>query len=453
MAKREEGDNTVEVPGGPGIPSTSTRRDPSNPTPFGGMPQSAPYVDPSVSDPRAVAYASQVAQRKRPAPIPRYQEAVAGGADIPIPRLDSEAIGGATMAQQAVAQRAALPQPHFGHGLAAHEPTAGMPAPAGIVAGGEHLAPPAAPPRSGGLVMPNALAPADLLPQTAMSDPNYRQGHGSHIAMNQPELAYKYGVMRNGQYIAPQALRAPATPRGSNQKPQAQLSASTVESLAALQKFNEERTRAEGGDPNRKIVEEAESGPAGGAGTTKPPMSDVEKKNLLDDMDEFDITKLRNALYKDLLNNDEQRKIIEGRLKPLDLSELILSGRITQIVPVKPDVFEPEFQSYTGNEDLYIKRMLGVDMENLKPMNGSLERYITDKYGVMGLTVALKAINKRQFPTVYDAEGNWNDDLFWAKYNIVSRFDYHMIGSLMTNWFWFDLRVRHLFKAEALGNG
>jgi hypothetical protein len=100
-----------------------------------------------------------------------------------------------------------------------------------------------------------------------------------------------------------------------------------------------------------------------------------------------------------------------------------------------------------------VKRLLGMEMENLKPLNTGFERYVTDKYTLMGLTVAVKAINKVQFETIYDVNGNWDEAKFWAKYKVISNFNYHMIGSLVVNWFWFDLRVRYLFKAEALGNG
>lgn len=466
MSKREtgEGGGTIEVPGGKGLPPTTTRRDPANPTRLGGDPTAppAPFVHPGITDPGALRYAQQAEQRRRPVPIPRYSEAVAGGPDVPIPPLNSEAVGGMPMAVQAEAMRPSMPQPSFAP--AAPEPAlvrpAGMPAPAGIVTGAEHLAPPPAPPRSGGLVMPGALTPNDLLPPTAQADPNYRQGQGAQIAMNQPELAMKYGVMRNGVYLAPQALKQQSVPGarqvGGTAKPQQpQLSAQTVEGLQQLEHFNRERARLESGEVpvDRKIAEDAAAGPAGAAGATQAPLTEEAKRNLLDDMDEFDITRLRNALYKDLLNNDDQKKIIESRLKPLDLSDLIITGRITQVVPIIPDKFEPEFQSYGGDEDLYVKRMLGVEMENLKPMNSGLERYITDRYTLMGLTVSVKAINKVQFPSIYDKEGNWDEKLFWVKYKMVSKFNYHMIGSLVVNWFWFDLRVRHLFKAEALGNG
>jgi len=468
MAKREDGGSgtIIESPGGPGIPSTTTRRDPSNPTRLGGDPTAPqPFVHPGISDPAALRYAAGAAERRRPAPIPRYTDPVAGGPDMSIPRLDSEAVGGLTMAAQAAAMRP-LPQPSFDPAMVPSEPAlgrpAGLPAPAGIVSGVEHLVPPPQQQRAGGPAMPSGLAPGDMLPATARQDPAFRQGQGDMVAMNQPEMAVKYGVLRSGQFIAPQHFQQRMQPGArqvggaKTQQNVPQVSAETAAGLAALEKFNAERDRAERGlvGEDQRIAEEAQRGVAGqGAGVTKAAMSGEEKKNLLDEMDEFDITRLRNAIYKDLLNNEDQKKIIEARLAPLDLSDLVINGRVTQTVPIIPGKFEPEFQSYGGDEDLIIKRLLGEEMENLKPMNAGMERYITDRYTIMGLSVSMKAINKRQLPDIYDANGNWDNDLFWKKYRLVAKFNFHMIGSLVVNWFWFDLRVRHLFKAEALGNG
>jgi len=63
------------------------------------------------------------------------------------------------------------------------------------------------------------------------------------------------------------------------------------------------------------------------------------------------------------------------------------------------------------------------------------------------------SINSYKFPDYRDSSGKFNEEAFWAKYAIVSRLNYHMMASLMVNWFWFDMRVRRLFKAEELGNG
>jgi hypothetical protein len=462
MAKRE-GD-VISTPGGPGIPAGTTRRDVNNPAQFGGDPKK-PFVAPNVSDPRALQYAKDAEGRRRPAAaIPRYSEPVAGGSDMPIPRLDAEAIGGRTMAEQAVAQRVGLPLPHVAAASSPAAPPGGLPLPAGmgqepalrrgIVEGTAHQAPPVAhQPRSGGLTPPPGLLPGDLLPDEAQADPMFQQGQGSMFAMNQPQLAYKYGVVRSGQRLPAQLLQQARTgPRGKpGAAPQAKLSAQTVEGLQALEAFQKQRASAESGEDvvNAAVEREAQQGPAGAAGGTAKAMTDEEKRKLLNEMDELDLSRLKNQLFKDLLNNEEQKQIIEARLSPLDLGSLVVTGRVTQLVPVVPGKFEPEFQSYSGDEDLMIKRLIGEEAKGLD----LTDRYLIDKYTVMGLTIAVKAINRLQFQDYRNASGDFDPEAFWAKYRVISRFDYHMLASLTVNWFWFDMRVRQLFKAEALGNG
>lgn len=450
MARRE---GTVTDPGGPGIPTGVVRKDPNNPVHFGGDPRSSgPYVDPRVNDPSAIRYAQSVETRRRPpAAIPRYTNPVADGPDLPIPRLDGDAVGGMPMSEQARQQRA-LPQPNFGDLIPA-EPALGTAKP-GIVDGTAHQQPPAPPPRSGGLVPPSGIRPTDLLPEQATHDPAFQTGGGAMFATNQPALAYKYGVIRNGEFIAPQRLKAAPGPAASPGAPQRSgtLRPETVDGLKALEAFQAKRQQAESGDQpaeEQRIEQEAQQGPAGGAGSTERALSEGDKKQLLDDMDDFDLSRLKSALFKDLLNNDEQKKIVEARLKPLDLTDLIVSGRVTQVVPVHPNVFEPEFQSYVVGEDLIVKRLIHEESVSLKPS----DRYMLDKYNLMGLTIALRGINKRLFPDYRNEKGLFEEELFWAKYNIVSRFDFHMTASLLINWFWFDMRVRKLFKAETVGNG
>ena len=420
--------------------------DPNNPVRLGGDPlKPAPFVDPRVSDPAAVKYAQSAEARRRNAPaIPRYTDPVAGGPDLPIPRLDSEAISGMSMADQARLQRGELtaggmPMPQMA-GLA--------PASSSIVEGVAHQQPLPPPPRSEGLIPPSGLRPTDLLPEQATKDAAFQQGQGAMFAVNQPALAHKYGVMRNGEFVAPQRLRNQAPqPRGA--APAGGLRPETVEGLKALEQLQTQRAQVEAGSPDRAVEEEARRGPAGGAGITEKPLSETDKKQLLDDMDEFDLSRLKSALFKDLLNNDEQKKIIEDRLPPLDLTSLIMDGRVTQVVPIQPGQFEPEFQSYSVGEDLIIKRLIGEEAETLKPS----DRYLLDKFTLMGLTISVKAVNKRQLPGYTDASGLFDDAAFWKKYDIISRWNFHMIASLTVNWFWFDMRVRKLFKAEALGNG
>ena len=446
--KRELG--SVTDPGGPGIPPTTTRRDKGNPTQLGPDPRAPrqPFIDPSVADPAAIKYAQGAEGRRRnaPMPIPRYTTLVAGGPDLPIPHLDGDATDG-TMADQARRQRG-LPQPGLIPDLNSvlatmgGEPALQRGGP-GIVAGDAHQQAPAAP---NALLqnLPPSLRRDDMLPEQAAKDPNFQQGPGSMYAANQPAMALKYGVMRNKQFIPPQQLKAPATPGGG-------LRSETVAGLQAIEDFQKQRQHVESGadEVDRQIAKEAAGGPAGGAGSTEKPLSDEDKKQLLDDMDEFQLSRLKNALFKDMLNNDEQKEIIEARLKPLDLSDLIITGRVSQLVPIHPGVFEAEFQSYAAEEDLVVKRLIGEEAATLRPS----DRYLMDKYHLMGLTISVAGINRKPLPDYRDAKGDFDEQKFWTKYGIVARFNYHMMASLMVNWFWFDMRVRKLFRAEALGNG
>lgn len=456
MAKRENNGSIVS-PGGPGIPPTTVTRDPRQPTRLGSDPlqPAAPFVDPSrVGDPAALRYAQDAEQRRRnQQPLPKYTTPVAGGPDVPIPMLNEQAAEGSTMAAQALMQRGSVPMPMPNLNSLVqqmgNEPALSTGAVAGgIVDGTAHQELPQ-PPRSGGLHAPPGLLPTDTLPEEATRDPAFQQGHGAMFAVNQPGLAAKYGVVRGRERLMPQQVAAAQPrPRGTA-APGTKLSPDTVAGLQALQQAQQAQQQQAGAAAKTSLEQEAQRGPAGNAGSTEKAMSEEERQKLLDGMDDLDLSRVKKAMFKDMLNNDQQRDIIESRLAPLDLSQLILEGRVTQVVPIRPGLFEPEYQSYSGEEDLIIKRMIGEEAG----LTNSSDRYIMDKYQMMGFTVALRSFNRRPLPDYRDAAGNFDEKLFWKKYEIVSRLNYHMLSSMMVNWFWFDIRVRKLLRAEELGNG
>jgi len=416
-------------------------------------PLAPPFIDPRISDPAALKYAQGAETRRRPVAIPKYTEPVAGGADTMIPRLDQEG-DGRTMSEVARQQRPLAPSPadaeRLGNILGGMPQVVGT---GGIIEGSAHQTPAADPRVAQGAPTTGILA-SDVLPEAAQQDPAFQSGGGAMYAMNQPHLARKYGVIRNGQHVPGQMLanaQRQATSRTASGKPASSpIRDETLAQLETLKNFNERRLREEQGESaDERIEENALKGPAGGAGKTERQLSEQEKKAVLDEMDDFDISRVRNAMFKDLLNNDEQRSIIEKRLKPLDLTQLITTGRVIQTVPVKPGVFEPIFQSYSGEEDLCIKRLLGEESRS----NNITDQYALDKYSLMGLTVSLRGVNKALLPEYRDSNGNFDDEAFWKKYNIIARYDFHMLASLVANWFWFDIRVRKLWRAEDLGNG
>lgn len=368
------------------------RKDPTGePLPAG------PYIAPGVKDPRALAYGREIAERQKARP----------GSGVSIPLLSGEARAGMTMADQAAA---------------GHQPQPGS------------IFEPASPTRP-----PQNLLPQDLLPEEATRDPAYREGGGARYATSQPALAYKYGVIRNGQRLAPQQLMTG--------KPG--LKPETVEGLKALGDFN----RA----TDARVEAEAAAGSAGAAARLSSPSGDPDPKpaereeveKALKQLDDFDFNKFREAMMKDIINNEDQRKIIEERLTPLQLDDLLVNNFVTQVVPIVPEKFEPEFQDMSGETDLALKRLIMEESKSLE-INS---RYFLDKFSLMSVVAGVRSINRNPLPDFRDREGNFDDKLFWAKFNRVMKFNFHMLASLGVNFFWFDIRVRKLFVADRLKNG
>lgn len=403
-----------------------TRRDDPNNIP---PPQpSVPFVDPRVAqrslNPAAAAY--QKSLRERMSADPR-----GGGPAPPIPRLDQPHQDGMTMADQAAAGRRA----------------AEMQAPP---VQGTIFTPEAAAERIAG-GMPNnqkGILQMDVLPERARQDESFREGHGSMYATNQPNLAYKYGVIRNGKYIPPQELEQGRPGLGAN----------TVKGLEHVLEFNKQRQSAERGDAAaEKAAEEgiaagtAKLANPSGEGDSKPVTEDqrAEVEKALRNMDEFDFGTFREIMMKDLVNNEEQRKIVEERLQPLDLSELLMNGRVQQHIPIVPGKYEPVFNSFTGEDELALRRLL---MHERNSMQGP-DRYLMDKFQLMTLALGIAKINQTVFPSHLNEKGDFDDDRFWLKFNKILKLPFHMLASMGVHFYWFDIRVRKLFVAERLKNG
>jgi hypothetical protein len=381
----------------------------------GGEATAAPAGGARGSDPRAQEYARSIAAR-RGAQLGRYTEPVAGGPAPRIPLLDGEAPPGMTMEQAARAEASRA-------GLSA---------------------------RAGQVTLPAGLHPSDLLPEAAKADPRFRSGPGSMIAASQPELAYRYGVIRHGQHVPPGALERAAAPGDTGR---GRLRPETVAGLRALEEVAKDGASRESEPGSQAALGEARRPGAPSARDEAEAGGDKklssEEQKLVEELDDFDLEKFKSRVLRDLLNNEEQRRIVEERLEPLDLGRLIADGRVFQRVPVLPGRFEPEFQSYLGDEDLILKRLITEEASKVDVS----DRYFLDKYSLMGLTVAVRSVNRTLLPDYLDERGEFDVERFWKKFRIVSKFGYHMLSSLAVHWFWFEMRVRKLFVAERVGNG
>jgi len=404
--------------------------------PTTGFSGPGPHVDPSVS-PAAQKYAQDLAARRSASALPKYADEVAGGPTPHIPRFDQPYEGPpATMAQVAEQQRL---QEQRGSIIEQQRPQ-----------------PQQVP----------AILPTDILPPEAQQDPSFMQGAGSMYAASQPQMAYKYGVIRNGQRLAPQQLGQPGAPPrpspvgsggGANLRRPA---SETASDMAKIEELNRAQQKAE----ESPLVNAAVNSPAGaaagigggsrGGDIAEKEMTQEELKKKVNELDEFDLNSLHEIMTRDLLNNEEQRKIIEARLEPLDIGSLIVDGFIRQRVPIAPQTgdsqgFVPEYESLSGDVDLALKRLIVEESKTLKVD----DRYLLDKYSLMGVAAALCSVNGKPFPPFRDGDGNFSDELFWKRFNRIVKLPIPMLASIGVNYFWFDIRVRRLFVAKNVKNG
>jgi hypothetical protein len=174
-----------------------------------------------------------------------------------------------------------------------------------------------------------------------------------------------------------------------------------------------------------------------------------EEEVSLEDLDSIDYARLQQLSSETLLNSEEQRKLINSMVEPIDVAQLVIENTARQKVPIKPGVFEPTFQTISGEVELAIKDLL---TESVKGKEYS-DQYLIEKYSFMSLTAAVYAINDQVLPSFLDSNGNFDKKLFMKKFNIIVKFPLPMLTSLGIHYFWFDLRCREAFKVENLKGG
>lgn len=386
----------------------------------GAKPMISPMLSQSAQD-VALAYTAGAAAR-RAGSLPKINSPVAGGPGPSIPHLTGHAPqdGGRTLAEYAQAERGVMP-----------------------AAAGSIISPPNFPP-------PNALQdvdirPGDTLPETAQRDPAFVHGQGSMYAASQPALALKYGVVRGNRIVPPSELRLRTKPQLKPETLQG------LESLASAQKRPPAPLPQEQEvyyDPSSSASAAATVGNGRGDRDPLPPDKD-KLASAINQLDEFQLSEWRNAMMKDILNSDDQKKIIESRLEPLDITDLVVTGYIRQRIPIVPGRYEITLQTYDGSHDLALKRMI---MQESKSLDVS-EQYLLDKYSFYGLAVGVHSINDKVYPDCTTPDGNFSDEAFTAKFNQIMRLNIHLLASIGVNILWFEQRVRKLCKAETLGNG
>ena len=229
----------------------------------------------------------------------------------------------------------------------------------------------------------------------------------------------------------------PPQPAGQGRRSPEEIKADLEKLNNAVKEYNE--------SSNKELPKPAE--------TVAPKMEeksdkvgDEQVKEIVEQMDDFELDAYSRMLEEDMLNNEKRRKAIESRCKDMNLVDLITEGQVLQNVPIVPGKLEVTYRSVSSGEDLEIKRML----YNIRR---EVPRYQVDAYSVMSLTLAVHAINGHPLPDHNDESGNFSETRFNKKFELVKKYPIQLVADLGINYIWFDIRVKKLFSVEALGNG
>lgn len=169
---------------------------------------------------------------------------------------------------------------------------------------------------------------------------------------------------------------------------------------------------------------------------------------------DLELAAVLRALREDPINNERERLAVAARVKPIDLSEGLLTGEFTQVVPVIPDRLTVTFRTLSGveHQELRLKLHRAIDA------NPELERVNGELLGIYQTVASLKKFGDTTYASHLQREVNGTvkflESEFDKKVGLFMAMPLQLIGLLGTHGSWFDGRVRELFTStEALKNG
>lgn len=188
------------------------------------------------------------------------------------------------------------------------------------------------------------------------------------------------------------------------------------------------------------------------AGFTDEEREDIDKS--IERLDDMRLQELIRRINTDPINNEEQRKIADERADaedPLDIGMIISEGEAKQWVPVN-DKLRIQFRQPSNWEEHEIRRLIShlVDKKEIS------EELSTEVYGTMTMVCSVVQINDNRLPNHIKGRGGASEfdrDEFLRKFNFITRYPSAMLQMLSTHAWWFDARVRRLFKMDSIKNG
>lgn len=170
------------------------------------------------------------------------------------------------------------------------------------------------------------------------------------------------------------------------------------------------------------------------------------------ELDDLDLGAAMLRIQRDVINNDEQRKLIESRVEPIDIKRGIATGTFDQHVPIVPDILEVWFRSVTPFEHMRIRRML-IAMAEADPLFESLS---IETFNALNIAASIKQVNGEKWPDHIDyASGspNFDADVLRHKLDRLLVLPAPVFHSLGVHCSWFDIRCREGLRVPALKGG
>jgi hypothetical protein len=262
-------------------------------------------------------------------------------------------------------------------------------------------------------------------PQEEKASPHLQGGVGSAYPVNQ--------AMARGE------VERPVTLKEANQMPIKQKPALSPESLQAIQMTQVDVPEEPKDEPVPK--QEFKS------------VAEETQQELDQASDQFepdtplDVSALMEARMS--IMSPQRREVIEGRLKPLDIGDMITKREIVQEVPIIPGKLTAMFRTFSQRENIWV-------LQYLYDFPGS-NAYVQELLNTCQLVCGLVSINGQYLPDHRTNVGTPSEavdrDAFKKKMFHVTSFPIQLVADISVQMLWFQDRVSKLLTIDELKNG
>jgi hypothetical protein len=201
-------------------------------------------------------------------------------------------------------------------------------------------------------------------------------------------------------------------------------------------------------DPSNKtqLIQEMAAFQKDLVAVNKPGVAERVDAGELPEVTKEEIRKGQYRYSNTPFDNEKVREKIESRCKPMDFGDLIVRGRVTQLVEIMPRKLSVTFESLRAADSWW----LTVEAKNVEP------EWLANSWSSFAqLALSTAEINGHALPRVVDDKGNISRAQFDERYNRIMELPDTLVSVLLVNLNWFMDRVQAIMNEdfEQLKNG